>query len=134
MDPQVAERDQAMARYHVPDLPIDRCLGVPYEFIDRRMADFSGSEVLILLYILRRTVGFQKGSDSISIKQFCQGIRKQNGTALDRGTGLSAATVKRTLADLETRGILSRQRQVKTNTGGQAPSRITLHWSRLMGV
>lgn len=122
-----------MARYEVHGYPCDPFLRLPFEFIDHRMADFSGSELLVVLYILRRTVGFHKEADNISLQQFSRGIKRVDGSVLDRGTGLSTATVKRTLAELEARGVLARRRVVRTSNGADGPSRIVLYWHKVMG-
>jgi hypothetical protein len=44
--------------------------------------------VKVLLYIIRRTFGFKKDQDNISLSQMLNGIVKKNGERLDSGTGL----------------------------------------------
>jgi hypothetical protein len=84
---------------------------VPNEFIDWLLADCSGSEIAVYLYMLRRTAGFQKPSDRISVRQFCNGLRStKNGASLDRGTGLSIETVSAALTALESKGMAKRDR------------------------
>ena len=122
-----------MARYGVNGFPGDPFLRVPLAFIDLHMADFSGNEVLIILYILRRTVGFHKETDHISLQQFSKGIRRVDGSVLDRGTGIPVRTVARVLADLEARGVLQRFRGVRKSTGASVPTRITLNWPLVVG-
>jgi hypothetical protein len=56
--------------------------------MDRMMHDLSGGEWKVLLYLSRRTVGFGKPSDAISLAQFSGGIRTRAGRQLDEGTGL----------------------------------------------
>lgn len=121
-----------MARYQVHGFPSDSFLRLPYAFIDLHMADFDGNEVKVLLYILRRTVGFHKASDHISLAQFSRGIERKDGTVLDRGTGLPIITVRRTLAALEARGVITKKRTYRTATGAEGPSRIVLNWNRVM--
>ena len=72
------------------------------------MANLSGAEFKVLLYIARRTYGFGKGSDKISLSQISQGITKRDGTILDRGTGISRSSVVRALDTLVTMGIVVR--------------------------
>ena len=48
----------------------------------------SGSEQKILDYLIRRTYGFNKIEDTVSLSQFKNGITKRDGTVLDRGTGI----------------------------------------------
>jgi len=81
---------------------------IPDILLDYWMAELSGAELKVLLYIARRTYGFGKQSDSISIKQMAQGIQKRNGNVLDRGTGLSKASVKNACNSLIERGLLIR--------------------------
>jgi len=42
---------------------------VPDELFDELMSTLSGAELKVLLYIIRRTFGFKKGSDTISLSQ-----------------------------------------------------------------
>src|SRR5918998_799706 len=68
---------------------------VPDELFDELMAYLSGAELKVLLYIIRRTFGFKKDSDNISLRQICNGIKTREGEVLDKGTGLSLSTVQR---------------------------------------
>jgi len=54
----------------------------------------------VLLYIIRRTFGFKKDSDNISLRQICNGIKTREGDVLDKGTGLSLSTVQIALKGL----------------------------------
>lgn len=81
---------------------------VPDVILDHWMAELSGSEFKVLLYVARRTYGFGKDSDRISLSQLASGIRRRDGTALDRGTGLSRTAVKDACAALIDRGLLVR--------------------------
>src|ERR1051325_8890072 len=81
----------------------------PDIILDSWMAELSGGEFKVLLYIARRTYGVGKGRDGISLTQMAQGITRRDGTVLDRGTGLSRASVARALKALEDRGIIVRQ-------------------------
>jgi len=73
-----------MARTLVPN-----STQIPDVILDRWMAVLSGAEFKVLLYIARRTYGFGKDSDDISLNQLARGIRRRDGTSLDGGTGLS---------------------------------------------
>jgi hypothetical protein len=67
------------------------------------MAHLSGAELKVLLYIIRRTFGFKKDSDSISLNQICNGITTREGEVLDIGTGLSqqsAITASKRLVEI----------------------------------
>jgi len=61
---------------------------------DELLSLLSGAELKVLLYLMRRTFGFKKDSDSISLSQICRGISRKDGTALDHGTGLSQSTAQ----------------------------------------
>ena len=47
----------------------------------------------VMLYAIRRTFGYQKRHDPISLSQYIGGQHKKDGTVLDHGTGLARATV-----------------------------------------
>jgi len=66
----------------------------------------TGAEFKVLWYILRHTYGWQKEEDSISIIQFCKGIKKRDGGWLDKGTGLNKETVTLALRSLRTKGFI----------------------------
>jgi hypothetical protein len=73
---------------------------VPDTLFDDLMAYLSGAELKVLLYIIRRTFGFKKDSDTISLRQICKGIKTREGEVLDKGTGLSLSTVQIALKGL----------------------------------
>jgi len=61
----------------------------PYpKIIDSYWRQLSGSEQKVLDFILRRTLGWGKLVDSISLSQFKNGIKKKDGSWTERGTGL----------------------------------------------
>ena len=60
----------------------------------------------MLLYICRRTFGWKKDSDNISLNQMLQGITRKDGTKLDHGVGLSKPTLLRTIKSLTEKNIL----------------------------
>ncbi len=76
---------------------------VPDELFDDLMAHLSGAELKVLLYIIRRTFGFKKDTDNISLNQICNGIKTREGDVLDKGTGLSLSTVQ-----IAIRGLLEK--------------------------
>lgn len=81
---------------------------IPDVILDHWMAALSGAEFKVLLYVARRTYGFGKESDNISLNQMAAGIRRRDGTQLDHGTGLSRSGVKSACNSLIDRGILVR--------------------------
>jgi hypothetical protein len=66
----------------------------------------------VLLYICRRTFGFKKESDSISLSQIAHGIITRAGRVLDGGTGLSKRHVINALKVLEKKNIITVTRTV----------------------
>jgi phage replication O-like protein O len=85
---------------------------IPNEVFDSLMPHLSGGELKVLLYICRRTFGFRKDSDSISLTQIAHGITTKAGRVLDQGTGLSKRQVQRALRVLENRQVILVERKV----------------------
>jgi phage replication O-like protein O len=85
---------------------------IPNEVFDTLMSHLSGGELKVLLYICRRTFGFRKDSDSISLSQISKGITTKAGRVLDQGTGLSKRQVQRALRVLESRKVILVERKV----------------------
>src|SRR5215467_6621346 len=79
---------------------------VPDELFDELLVELSGAELKVLLYIIRRTFGFKRESDNISLSQMLNGIRTQDGRVLDRGVGLSKKTLLLALRTLKERGVI----------------------------
>ena len=87
---------------------------VPDELFDDLMSHLSGAELKVLLYIIRRTFGFKKDVDNISLNQICKGIITRDGEVLDRGTGLSQQAVITALKGLvEKNAIVAKRRSSK---------------------
>src|SRR5687768_9718443 len=105
---------------------IPRYTQVPDALFDELMAYLSGAELKVLLYIIRRTFGFKKDSDNISLSQICHGIKTREGEVLDNGTGLSLSTVQIAVKGLlEKNCVLSaRNRSVKK---GDEPTTYSLN-------
>src|SRR3954471_12655396 len=93
---------------------------VPDELFDELMAHLSGAELKVLLYIIRRTFGFKKDSDNISLKQICTGITTREGEVLDKGTGLSLSTVQIALKGLIERNCVLTARNRSREKGDEA--------------
>jgi hypothetical protein len=85
---------------------------VPDEVFDVLMPQLSGAELKVLLYICRRTFGFKKASDSISLSQIAHGIITRAGRVLDGGTGLSKRHVINALKVLEKKNVITVTRTV----------------------
>src|SRR3712207_2763232 len=88
---------------------------MPDQLLDELMADLSGAELKVVIYIVRRTIGFGQTSDSISLSQLEKGITKKDGTQLDRGTGLSHTGVVNAVQSLVDKNIrIKRQNGTQT--------------------
>src|SRR3954467_12959511 len=79
---------------------------VPDELFDELLSVLSGAELKVLLYIIRRTFGFKRDADAISLSQMMSGIVTHDGDRLDRGVGLSKPTLLQALRSLEANNII----------------------------
>jgi phage replication O-like protein O len=93
---------------------------VPDELFDELLAHLSGSELKVLLYIIRRTFGWKKDTDNISLKQMIEGIRKADGSILDSGTGLSKPTVTRAVKTLVDKNVILAKRRRSDEKGDES--------------
>ncbi len=93
---------------------------VPDEAFDKLMARLSPAEFKVMMYIIRRTFGFKKGADAISISQIVSGIRTKDGTQLDMGTGLTRRGVTKALAELARRKVIVVERRRSVKKGFEA--------------
>jgi hypothetical protein len=89
----------------------------PDVLIDRVMPHLSGAEFKVLAYVVRRTFGFKKESDSISLDQICNGITRRDGSVLDEGTGLARKTAVAAIHGLEGKGVILCQRRSSPEKG-----------------
>ena len=85
---------------------------VPDEIFDELLPDLTGAELKVLLYICRRTFGFKKDRDKISLNQIATGIKRKDGTTLDQGTGLSKRHVQRAVISLEQKNAIKTDRAI----------------------
>ena len=88
----------------------------PDDLFDLFLPDLKLGELKVLLYVIRRTFGFNKLHDNISMKQICFGIQKKNGEQLDRGTGLTRKSVIMAIKSLEKKWLIEVDR-AKTKVG-----------------
>jgi phage replication O-like protein O len=92
---------------------------VPDQLFDELLADLSGAELKVLLYIIRRTFGFKKERDRIALSQMVGGIVTRDGRVLDRGTGLHKGTVITALRSLREKGIILSQHNSSPERGNE---------------
>ncbi len=99
---------------HLRDFPgfyPPRYTPIPDQLLDDVMAFLSGAELKVLLYIMRHTYGYKKSADSISVKQMVEGITAADGRVVDRGTGLSKASVHSAVKQLEENALIIVERR-----------------------
>jgi hypothetical protein len=92
---------------------------VPDDLVDWVMAYLTGAELKVLLYIVRRTFGFKKAADAISIEQLCNGIVTHDGRCLDLGTAMKRSTVLEALRSLRQKNLILARPQADTLTGSR---------------
>jgi replication protein O len=99
---------------------------VPDTLFDELLSELSGAELKVVLYIIRRTFGFKRQTDTISINQMLCGIKKKNGEVLDRGTRLSKSTLLKAIKELTDKKIILPTRQYDEK-GSNMPTEYRLH-------
>jgi hypothetical protein len=93
---------------------------MPNVMIDQWLTELSGSEFKVAAYICRHTYGWNKESDGISLSQMMNGVRRRDGTYLDRGTGIkSKETLLTGLRSLEKQGRIRRDRRRSIERGDE---------------
>jgi len=90
----------------------------PDWLFDEVAPDLDKAPLKVLLYIVRRTCGFRKLADAISLTQFQHGIVTRDGRQLDKGCGVTNRTnLLHALADLEARGLIEHQDAIHADGG-----------------
>ena len=90
----------------------------PDWLFDEVAPDLAKAPLKVLLYIVRRTCGFRKRADAISLTQFQHGIITRDGRQLDKGCGVTNRTaLLRALDDLEARGLIAHQDALHADGG-----------------
>jgi len=93
---------------------------MPNVMIDVWLTELSGSEFKVAAYICRHTYGWNKESDGISLSQMMNGVRRRDGSYLDRGTGIkSKETLLTALRSLEKQGRIRRDRRRSIERGDE---------------
>ncbi|MBN9389518.1 MAG: hypothetical protein J0I20_15930 [Chloroflexi bacterium] len=86
---------------------------IPNNFLDNIAPTLNPSELRVMLYIYRHTLGFQKLTDTISYDQFLNGQVTHNNRSLDKGAGISRNSLVAALASLENKALIRRQHNGK---------------------
>ncbi|HVA93169.1 MAG TPA: hypothetical protein VNL71_25395 [Chloroflexota bacterium] len=89
---------------------------IPDEILDEWLTELGETELKVLLYIVRRTLGFRKLADAISYKQFLCGIVTSDGRVIDKGCTRNRTGLARALQSLEAKQLI-RSRKGKTEAG-----------------
>lgn len=92
---------------------------VPDALFDELLPHLTESELKVLLYIIRRTFGFKKEMDTISLKQMTEGIVTKDGRRLDHGAGISKTSAVRGVNGLVEKGIIVAVRNSSKEKGDQ---------------
>ena len=109
----------SFAGFHSP-----RYTQVPDEIFDQLMPILADAELRVLLYIVRRTFGFKRDTDNISLSQMVDGIVTRDGTRLDAGAGVSKASAVRAVKGLLELGVITKQTNRSAERGnGPRPTR-----------
>jgi len=102
----VREDDTTEAGYYFEGLDGTGGTVFPDALLDQVMAHLTGAEFKVLAYIVRRTLGFKRDSDTISLEQICGGVTRHDAAPIDAGTGLSKKTAIAALKGLEDKGVI----------------------------
>lgn len=90
----------------------------PNVYVDKLMGLLTPEEFVVLIYAIRRILGFQKRQDRISLSQFAKGTQASDGMYYDSGTGLSVPTIRRCLGNLVRYGLMRRVDENNTDNEG----------------
>src|SRR3954463_15606342 len=94
----------------------------PDALLDLVMPFLTPTEWKVCTYVVRRTFGWKKASDRISLQQICHGIVRRDGSRLDHGTQLDRKTAIKALRGLESKGVIVAQRNYSDARGYEATS------------
>jgi len=94
---------------------------VPDALFDELLPYLSEAELKVLLYIIRRTFGFKKEADAISLAQMVHGIVTRDGRRLDWGAGCSESSIKRGIRGLLEKRLILRALRRSPERGDEAP-------------
>ncbi len=101
---------------------------VPDDVFDVIAPELTEAELRVLLYVVRRTFGFKKNADAISVSQMVNGITTRDGRVLDRGTGMSKSAVWRGAKGLVEKGILLKE-ETRSENGEYETNVFSLHFA-----
>ncbi len=115
--------------FRYPGFALPTTTPVPDDVFDVIAPELTEAELRVLLYIIRRTYGFNKERDQISLTQMTDGITTRDGRVLDKGTGMSRRGVMKGCAGLLNKGIII----VKKGKSSLGDSEINVYRLRFQG-
>jgi hypothetical protein len=91
----------------------------PDQIFDELLAPglLTEAELRVLLYIVRRTFGWKKELDNISLSQITGGIVKRDGTRLDWGAGIAKSSAVRAIKGLVEKGVIISRHNFREDGG-----------------
>lgn len=92
---------------------------VPDELFDVLAPGLSEAELRVCLYIIRRTFGFKKQADDISLRQMVDGIQTRDGRVLDNGAGVVKSAAARAVKGLVEKGVVIAVRNRSADKGNE---------------
>lgn len=94
----------------------------PDQIFDELLAPgrLTEAELRVLLYIVRRTFGWKKDCDAISLSQITDGIIRRDGERLDWGAGIAKSSAVRAVKGLVGKGIILAERHSSRERGFEA--------------
>ncbi len=99
-----------VADFHFEGFNSPQFTQLPNAVVDVLLPHLTDPELRVLLYIVRRTFGFQRDNDTISLRQMTDGLTTRDGRRLDSGTGLKRSAVAKALQGLQQKGIILSRR------------------------
>lgn len=94
----------------------------PDQVFDELLAPgrLSDPALRVLLYLIRRTFGFKKTADTVSLSQIVRGITTKDGQRLDWGAGVCKASACKAIKELVAKGIITAQHNSSRQRGDEA--------------
>ncbi len=92
---------------------------VPDDVFDVLMPQLRDGELRVLLYIIRKTFGWKKESDNISLSQMVNSVMTKDGRVQDRGTGLKKSAVTDALKGLRAKKVIKVVRNRSIESGNE---------------
>src|SRR6478672_13095680 len=95
---------------------------VPDELFDLLMPQLAECELRVLLYIVRRTFGFKRDADFISLSQLVDGIVTRDGERLDFGAGVARSSAVHALTGMVEKGVIVATKRSSVQHGNETTS------------